>query len=316
MSREQQRPDLQSQTKEYYSSDIVPEWLQFVYNDLSTSTQFPFGHARDLVLRHALRDHPAPKGIAYDVGCGGGQLSLTLARHGFAVNALDFSPAMLEEAEKLAKRSGASKAVSFRQFDLIKDDASGFAGDGDLGIAMGFIEYIDDIGIFFDKAARMLKPGGRLLVEFRSRMFNAVTGNAFTLADAESETFAQVVQSFQAYSSSAILRREHYQELAEAYRAAAEALSKVAVPPAGTSLSKFFPTTRHQHLIEEVDSGAKRARFRRIDLYGLHPHPACPSFEGQQRWPFNQIAWQMQQFPRNPLVISTCSSLAALFDLT
>ncbi len=316
MSSEQQRRDLQSETKAYYSSDIVSEWLNFVYSDLASSTQFPFGKARELVLRHALRDHPVAKGTAYDIGCGGGQLSLVLAGQGFAVHALDFSPAMLEQAKKLAGQHGVSSSIAFRQFDLMVDDASGFSGDGDIGIAMGFIEYLDDIGVFFSKSARMLKPGARLLVEFRSRMFNAVTGNAFMLADAESGALKQVVESFQGYCSSASVKAEHFQELALAYRAAAEAMSSATAPNEGAGLHKFFPTARHQHFIGEVDRAAERTGFRRIDLYGMHPHPVCPSFESSHAWQFNQIAWQMQQFPRNPLVISTCSSLAALFELT
>jgi 2-polyprenyl-3-methyl-5-hydroxy-6-metoxy-1,4-benzoquinol methylase len=306
---------LQSQTRDYYSSDIVPEWLNYVYNDLATSTQFPFGKARELVLHHALRDHPVQSGIAYDIGCGGGQLSLVLAEQGFTVNALDFSPAMLDEARKLAGEFGASATISFRQFDLLVDDARGFAGDGDIGVAMGFIEYLDDAKVFFNKSAHMLKPHGRLLVEFRNRMFNAVTGNAFILADAASGQLKQVVESFQAHCASATIKAEHYQELIEAYRAAAEVMSRTLVPREGAGLRKLFPTRRHQHFVEEIDGAAEHAGFRRIELYGLHPHPASPSFEGPQAWPFNQIAWQMQQFPKNPLVISTCSSLAALFEL-
>jgi 2-polyprenyl-3-methyl-5-hydroxy-6-metoxy-1,4-benzoquinol methylase len=316
VSREQQHRDLQSQTRDYYSSDIVPEWLNFVYNDLASSTQFPFGKARELVLRHALWDHPVAKGTAYDIGCGGGQLSVALAEQGFSVRALDFSPAMLGEAKKLADQRGASATISFRQFDLVKDDASGFPGDGDIGIAMGFIEYLDDIGVFFNKSARMLRSGGLLLVEFRSRMFNATTGNAFMLADAESGALNDVVENFQGYCSSAGATAEHYQELAGAYRAAAEAMSRTKPPSEGTSLRKFFPTARHQHFIGEVDRAADQVGLRRIELYGMHPHPVCPSFESGQAWSFNQIGWQMQQFPRNPLVISTCSSMAALFELT
>jgi 2-polyprenyl-3-methyl-5-hydroxy-6-metoxy-1,4-benzoquinol methylase len=316
VAKENHHKDLQSQTQQYYSSGIVPEWLSFVYSDLSESTQFPFGKARELVLEQALKVHPIRGRVAYDIGCGGGQLSVMLARQGFQVRALDFSPAMLEQAQQLSEQRGVGSAVTFRQFDLVKDDATSFGSDGNLAIAMGFIEYLDDIGVFFDKSAHMLGPGGRLLVEFRSRMFNATTGNRFTLADAESNTLERVVESFQSYCGSAGIMVEHYIEVAEAYRLASEAIAKHPIAPKEGKLSEFFPTARHQHFIEEVDEAALKSGLRRIDLFGLHPHPVCPSLEIGQPWPFNQVAWALQQYSRNPLVVSTCSSMASLFELS
>ncbi len=41
---------------------------------------------------------PAPAAVA-DLGCGTGTLAVLLAEHGYAVDALDFSPAMVRLAE-------------------------------------------------------------------------------------------------------------------------------------------------------------------------------------------------------------------------
>jgi 2-polyprenyl-3-methyl-5-hydroxy-6-metoxy-1,4-benzoquinol methylase len=308
------QPDknLQAKTKEYYDSGIIPEWLSFVYNDLATSTHFPFGAARELVVRAARKDRESRGLKAYDLGCGGGQLSVVLANLGFDVAALDFSATMLDEAKALIQKHNLTDRVSFRQSDFERDPLGLQTPDGSYAIAMGFIEYLADTDAFFAKAAHFLLPQGQLLVEFRNRAFNAVTGNRFTLADAETGALANSVDAFQEFCGSAAVTAKHYDEYSDAM-AAAHRVSSDSRPPATQTLSEFFPVARRQHLLQEVRSSATANGFDVVDVYGLHPHPFVPGLESHQSWHFNQIAWQLQQYPKNPLVISTCSSLAVLF---
>src|SRR5437773_2912196 len=61
-------------------------------------------------------DTALPKGKALDVGCGTGETSIYLARHGWAVTAVDFVKVALERAR--AKTEAAGMSVRFLQADV------------------------------------------------------------------------------------------------------------------------------------------------------------------------------------------------------
>ncbi len=60
--------------------------------------------------------HYVPRGRALDVACGDGRHALFLARHGLAVDAIDFARAGLVRAREIARREGL--AVHLVQADL------------------------------------------------------------------------------------------------------------------------------------------------------------------------------------------------------
>jgi SAM-dependent methyltransferase len=302
-------PNLQAFTHHYYDSPIVPEWLSFVYSDLSETTHFPFGAARELIVRTVLEKLPGDRSVAYDVGCGGGQLSVLLASEGFTVHALDFSQTMLGEAAKLVAQRQLTDKVQCHAFDVTRSPVPVAKPDGDLAIAMGFVEYLDDISPFFSKTGQMLKPGGELVVEFRSRMFNATTGNRFTAAEAD---IGECIAKYQEYCAQAVPTAQHYDEMALAHRRAMEGAAKSG-RPVTVALSQPFGFARHQHYISDITSAAEAHGFVFKELYGMHPHPFSSSMEAAEPWRYNLLAWEEQRFPMNPLVIATCSSLAAVF---
>ena len=97
---------------------------------------------------------PLPRGRAVDVGCGGGGNTTVLRDLGWAVTGLDFSPA----AAQLAASRGLA-VVRGDALDLPFDD-----GSQDLVISMDTWEHIEDHHGVAAETARVLRPGGRLLV--------------------------------------------------------------------------------------------------------------------------------------------------------
>lgn len=109
--------------------------------------------------------------IILDVGCGGGQNSLVLAKWGGRVVALDPSRAQLAYARQICEeqqdriyfvRGRAKELSAFRKdtFDIVFSSLS--------------LDFVDNIGEFFRQALRVLKPKGRLVFSIIHPIMNCV----------------------------------------------------------------------------------------------------------------------------------------------
>lgn len=100
-----------------------------------------------------------------DYGCGVGRLTLALAPHVGAATGLDVSPGMVAEARR---RAGANATVDFRQAN--GSDLAGIDdGSVDIVLVADVMPYLvasgpDLAGWLVDEAARVLAPGGALLI--------------------------------------------------------------------------------------------------------------------------------------------------------
>jgi ubiquinone/menaquinone biosynthesis C-methylase UbiE len=102
----------------------------------------------------------APKGSTFlDLGCGLGEQSLTAAKAGLKVNAIDISPESVEETRSLLTRNG------FSDFDAQVMDAEHLTFEDnkfDLIVCSGVLHHMD-VTTVFPELARVLKPGGRII---------------------------------------------------------------------------------------------------------------------------------------------------------
>lgn len=101
-----------------------------------------------------------PSDVA-DLGCGDGYLTVEAAKWARKVIAVDRSPEMLARAKALAKRRNVSNIV-WKRGELEKlplDDAS-----VDVALLSQALHHADEPALALAEAARVLKPGGRLLV--------------------------------------------------------------------------------------------------------------------------------------------------------
>jgi SAM-dependent methyltransferase len=115
-----------------------------------------FGAGADLVALLGLLDERA---TVADLGCGTGQFSATVAPYVAQVVAVDGSPAMLAAARR---RLAPHENVVVRQGDLealpLED------GEADLAVLLLVLHYLAEPAAALVEAARVVKPGGRLLV--------------------------------------------------------------------------------------------------------------------------------------------------------
>jgi ArsR family transcriptional regulator len=96
-----------------------------------------------------------------DFGCGTGVLTVELARWARRVTAIDRSAGALEQASARAHRAGLSN-VTFLEADLVELPLA--AGKKDLVVISQSLHHVEDPQAVLSEAARILKPGGRVIV--------------------------------------------------------------------------------------------------------------------------------------------------------
>jgi ArsR family transcriptional regulator len=136
-----------TRSQEFFSS-AAGQWDRF-RDDL-------FGDRFHLAALAALAD---PRWIVGDLGCGTGQVSAALAPFVARVVAVDASPEMLQAARA---RVGAADNVDLRRGELEAlpiDD-----GRLDVATLMLVLHHVPDPAVALREVARVLKPGGRLLL--------------------------------------------------------------------------------------------------------------------------------------------------------
>jgi len=109
-------------------------------------------HLKDTFLAKT----PGP--LALDVGAGAGAISYLLSRHGFRTIATELGPENLAVGEAYSRAAWFERAVT----DV---EVLPFGGDlFDLVFCKELAHHMDDLAALFDELARVLKPGGGLVV--------------------------------------------------------------------------------------------------------------------------------------------------------
>jgi SAM-dependent methyltransferase len=154
------------------SHDAVSFWKQHGgrFAEVSRSQSSPY--ARRTTLVADLVEEHAGVGSALDIGCGAGQLSLTLAGRGFDVYGIDISEAQISAA---LRNADGIVDLPERRFLLCEADKIPLEGRFRAVTAIGVLPYVQDQRAFISRAADVLDREGILVL--------SVTRNAslFTL---------------------------------------------------------------------------------------------------------------------------------------
>lgn len=140
--------------REFFGEQVEKQW--HAYTVPQPDFQDSVWRARVASARATLGSLLEPGGSVLDVGCGTGPLSLALADAGFQVTAVDLIEGMLARARQTDSRVNWVHAPFS---DKIAPKAS-----FDAVVALGFLEYQERAGKELVRMARLLKPGGHLLL--------------------------------------------------------------------------------------------------------------------------------------------------------
>ena len=150
---------------EQYFAANAPFWKDvYGQTDVFSSTM---RRRHAIALRWLEHLNLEPGTRVLEVGCGAGLLSVALAQRGMSVHAIDPVPAMVVEARRSADQAHVGHAMSIRVGDAHRihfADAS-FT----VVAALGVLPWLRDPAQAIDEMARVLKPGGWLVMSADNR---------------------------------------------------------------------------------------------------------------------------------------------------
>jgi len=123
-----------------------------------------------------LASHIEPGQCVLDLGCGTGALSIRAARRGANVKGIDVNPEMLAMARELVEDAHLGESVELVETGVAELDAERAEAYDAVISGLCFSELSDDELTFtLEQVARILKPGGLLLVadEIKPLRFSA-----------------------------------------------------------------------------------------------------------------------------------------------
>src|SRR5579863_1360047 len=146
--------DITQPVRESYER-LADEYALRIFNELEHK---PLD--RELLRRFATQ--VAGRGEVCDMGCGPGQVARYLRDAGVVLFGLDLSPGMLEQARRL------NPDISFRVGNMLALDLK----DGSLCGIAAFYAIVniphESLPVVFQEMARVLQPGGLLLLAFHT----------------------------------------------------------------------------------------------------------------------------------------------------
>ncbi len=104
---------------------------------------------------------PAPAEVA-DLGCGTGTLALLLSQEGYAVDAVDFSPAMVRRAAGKLAGSGSGSGATVRVGDAAHPGLA--PASLDVVLCRHVLWALPDPQRAVERWVRALRPGGRIVL--------------------------------------------------------------------------------------------------------------------------------------------------------
>jgi D-alanine-D-alanine ligase len=148
---------------------VPPEWWREIFNHLYLKTDGDVVGDDTLTVREIDLFSDAA-GLTkddriLDVCCGQGRHTLELARRGFTAEGLDRSHYLVQKARAAAKREGLD--VRFKEGDArrLPYRPDTFDAVMILGNSFGYFESGEDDRVVLSEVARVLKPGGRVLID-------------------------------------------------------------------------------------------------------------------------------------------------------
>jgi ubiquinone/menaquinone biosynthesis C-methylase UbiE len=151
-----------------------------------------FGRVERAYDRIASQVEPGERVL--DVGCGTGALAIRAARRGAIVKGIDVNPEMLAIAREKARQEHLEEKIELEEKGVAELDAEKPEAFDKVTSGLCFSELSrDELAYTLDQVARILKPGGLLLVADEIRPGNLAARAVHSLARAPLAALAYLV---------------------------------------------------------------------------------------------------------------------------
>jgi len=130
-------------------------------------------YARDRIAEHFGREVRAVRPFAglslVDIGCGGGLVCEPMARLGATVTGIDPSPKTIAAASRHAEGGGLAISYRVAQAEVLVMEGRRF----DVVLCLEVVEHVPDVRGFLSVLARLLAPGGVMILSTINRTVKA-----------------------------------------------------------------------------------------------------------------------------------------------
>ncbi|MCA9806187.1 MAG: class I SAM-dependent methyltransferase [Cyanobacteria bacterium HKST-UBA02] len=167
--------------EKHYDGCASDYHLQYERDSLSdTSRPYPANYFRLHLLLNSFVESQVQKIV--EVGVGEGTPLLTLSKAGMSVAGFDISKEMVQRCKETLD-SGGIDSTNIIWGDI--QDPITYApliknGPYDALLAMGVMPHVHNDGFVLQNMKALVKPGGRVFVEFRNKLFSLFTFNRYT----------------------------------------------------------------------------------------------------------------------------------------
>ena len=224
-----------------------------------------------------------------EIGVGEGTPLVSLAKAGMDVSGIDISEPMVEKAKSNFAKNGLDENRII--WGDIQDPLTYApilnAGKYDGLLAMGVLPHVPNDEYVLKNMKTMVRPGGRVFIEFRNKLFSLFTFNRYTYEFIMDDLLADVHPDLKAAVADAIRPRLEMDKPPSRMTVQSNENKEGSPPGYDAILSKF-------HNPFEVLDLFKKCGFEESNLLWYHYHPAMPFLDEQNPRLFREEAMKME----------------------
>jgi len=290
----------------YYDASAENYHLQYERNLISDiSRDYPANYFRLHQLINSFAQNNVRKVI--EVGVGEGTPLVTLSKAGMDVSGFDISHKMVEKARTNFAENGLSpENIIFGDIqDPITYSPLLKAGQFDALLAMGVLPHVRNEEFVLKNMKNLVKPNGRVFIEFRNKLFSLFTFNRYTYEFIMEDLLEGVSPQLKSIVSKNL--RDRLQMNLPTPRKTGESANLIDSSADGEVLGYDAILSKFHNPFEMVDLFEKIG-FKESKLHWYHYHPAMPNLSKENPHLFRDEALKLEHNNSNWKGMFLCSA--------
>lgn len=290
----------------HYDGSAENYHLQYERNLISdVSRDYPANYFRLHQLLNAFTQNNVRKVI--EVGVGEGTPLITLSKAGMDVSGFDISHKMVEKARTNFSENGLSpENIIFGDIqDPITYSPLLKAGQFDALLAMGVLPHVRNEEFVLKNMKNLVKPNGRVFIEFRNKLFSLFTFNRYTYEFIMEDLLDGVSPQLKSIVSKNL--RDRLQMNLPTPRMTGESANLNDSSAEGEVLGYDAILSKFHNPFEMIDLFEKIG-FKESKLHWYHYHPAMPNLSGENPHLFRDEALKLEHNNSNWKGMFLCSA--------